>query len=128
VLGTLAHIHSPMRRRSSARRWLSRSRSALRIQLEIDAPDAGSSKADVVARRATLAIPFVADVVVHEPLVTRARHSWLATPPRIGPRATSHESCRGTALCSKFGNGHDAFVELGISIRPSTRISGMFRA
>jgi len=94
VLGTLAHNPFPDATpgfRASMAETLSL---GLAHPLEIDAPYAGTSKADVVRRGAALGVPF--------------EHTLSCmNPPRFGNRT----HC---GLCSKCRERHDAFLEVGV--------------
>jgi 7-cyano-7-deazaguanine synthase len=106
VIGTLAHNPFPDATpafRAAMARALSL---GLDRPLEIDAPYAGSSKADVIRRGAQLGVPFELTL------------SCMNPPPSHQPPAISHSSAMSpepSALhcgpCSKCRERHDAFVE-----------------
>ena len=109
VLGTLAHNPFPDATpefRASMAQTLSL---GLAHPLEIDAPYAGTSKADVVRRGVALGVPF--------------EHTLSCmNPPGFGNRDESGfesrfpetESRTHCGLCSKCRERHDAFLEVGV--------------
>ena len=98
VLGTLAHNPFPDATpefRTAMARALSL---GLAHDLRIDAPYAGTSKADVVRRGAALGVPFELTLSCMNP-----------------PSAISHQpSAIHCGVCSKCRERHDAFVEAGV--------------
>src|SRR4029077_15133653 len=99
VLGTLAHNPFPDATpefRAAMARALSL---GLAHGLEIDAPYAGTSKADVIRRGLTLGVPFTLTLSCMD-------------PPQSAVRNPSAIHC-GT--CSKCRERHDAFLEAGIA-------------
>jgi 7-cyano-7-deazaguanine synthase len=104
VLGTLAHNPFPDATpefRTAMARALSL---GLAHDLQIDAPYASTSKADVIRRGAALAIPFELTL------------SCMNPPSAISdPSAISHQrSAIHCGTCSKCRERHDAFVEAGV--------------
>jgi len=108
VLGTLAHNPFPDATpafRDAMARALTL---GLAHQLHIDAPYAGTSKADVIRRGASLGVPFELTLSCMSP-----------TPqPVTGLRRDSDGDLSPTILhcgaCSKCRERHDAFVEAGV--------------
>jgi 7-cyano-7-deazaguanine synthase len=99
VLGTLAHNPFP----DATPAFRSAMAHALSLGLahppQIDAPSAGTSKADVIRRGAALGVPF--DLTLS------------CMNPRQDPRnAASAVHC---GECSKCRERHDAFVEIGVA-------------
>jgi 7-cyano-7-deazaguanine synthase len=103
VIGTLAHNPFPDATpefRAAMARALSL---GLDRPLEIHAPYAGSSKADVIRRGAQLGVPFELTL------------SCMNPPPADQPFAISHQpSAIHCGECSKCRERHDAFVDAGI--------------
>jgi 7-cyano-7-deazaguanine synthase len=104
VLGTLAHNPFPDATpefRTAMARALSL---GLAHDLQIDAPYASTSKADVIRRGAALAVPFELTL------------SCMNPPSVISdPSASSHQrSAIHCGTCSKCRERHDAFVEAGV--------------
>src|SRR5438876_12073141 len=98
VLGTLAHNPFPDAT-PEFRTAMARAPSlGLAHDLQIDAPYAGTSKADVVRRGAALGVPFELTLSCMNP-----------------PSAISHQpSAIHCGVCSKCRERHDAFVEAGV--------------
>ena len=123
VLGTLAHNPFPDATpefRAAMARALTL---GLAHVLQIDAPFAGSSKAEVIKRGIELGLPLELTLSCMNPVVARgsslvARSSELGTRAGHEQRATRNEPpdlplhC-GT--CSKCRERHDAFLELGLA-------------
>ena len=93
VLGTLAHNPFPDATPEFRTAMAHALTLGLAHRLEIDAPYAGSSKADVIARGNALGVPFELTL------------SCMSPTARYGHCGT----------CSKCRERHDAFLELGIS-------------
>ena len=118
VLGTLAHNPFPDATpefRAAMARALTL---GLSHDLQIEAPYAGSSKAEVVKRGIELGLPLELTLSCMSPVV--ARHSSLVA------RAATASEQRETrnqqpdlplhcGLCSKCRERHDAFLELGLA-------------
>jgi len=105
VIGTLAHNPFPDATpafRAAMARALSL---GLAHDLEIAAPYAESSKADVVRRGAALGVPF------------ELTQSCMNPPPSAShPTANSHQaSAIHCGMCSKCRERHDAFVDAGLT-------------
>ena len=92
VLGTLAHNPFPDATPEFRTAMAHALSLGLAHHLEIEAPYAGSSKADVIARGAALGIPFELTLSCMNPA-----------------------SGRHCGLCSKCRERHDAFLELGMT-------------
>jgi 7-cyano-7-deazaguanine synthase len=100
VLGTLAHNPFPDATpefRAAMARALSL---GLAHRLEIDAPYAGTSKADVIRRGLTLGVPFTLTLSCMNPPSSAVRN----------PLSAIH-----CGTCSKCRERHDAFLEAGIA-------------
>ena len=69
-------------------------------ELRIDAPYAGTSKADVIRRGAALGVPFELTLSCMNP---RRQPSAIGSQPSTA------------ATCSKCRERHDAFVEAGVA-------------
>jgi len=98
VLGTLAHNPFPDATpefRTAMARALSL---GLAHDLQIDAPYASTSKADVIRRGAALAVPFELTLS-------------CMNPPSASSQQPSAIHC---GVCSKCRERHDAFVEAGV--------------
>jgi 7-cyano-7-deazaguanine synthase len=99
VLGTLAHNPFP----DATSEFRSAMANALSLglahPLRIDAPYAGTSKADVVRRGAALGVPFELTMSCMNP-----------RPAPGDPSSTIH-----CGECSKCRERHDAFVEVGVA-------------
>jgi len=118
VLGTLAHNPFPDATpefRASIAQTLSL---GLAHPLRIDAPYAGTSKADVVTRGLELGVPFELTLSCMKPVAGR----WLLVPEenREQPE-TNHQQLETRnqqpihcGTCSKCRERHDAFLEVGI--------------
>lgn len=103
VLGTLAHNPFPDATpdfRAAMARALSL---GLDRPLQIDAPYARTSKADVIRRGAALGVPFELTLSCMNPAALPPQ-SALSTPP----------SALHCGACSKCRERHDAFVEAGL--------------
>jgi 7-cyano-7-deazaguanine synthase len=114
VLGTLAHNPfpdaTPEFREAMARALTL----GLAHRLTIDAPYAGTSKADVIRRGAALGVPFELTLSCMNP----PDHAGLASDARARTerRAKEGQTCfaRHCGACSKCRERHDAFVEAGV--------------
>jgi 7-cyano-7-deazaguanine synthase len=109
VLGTLAHNPFPDATpefRAAMARALSL---GLDHPLQIDAPYASASKADVIRRGAALRVPFELTM------------SCMNPPPPLPPQSAicNLQSAIHCGACSKCRERHDAFVDAGIP-DPST--------
>jgi 7-cyano-7-deazaguanine synthase len=108
VLGTLEHNPFPDATpdfRAAMARALSL---GLAHDLQIDAPYAGTSKADVVRRGAALGVPFeltLSCMSPHSPSTIRGPESGIRSP----------QSAIHCGTCSKCRERHDAFVDAGLS-------------
>jgi 7-cyano-7-deazaguanine synthase len=104
VLGTLAHNPFPDATPEFRTAMAQALTLGLAHDLRIDAPYAGSSKAEVIRRGLSLGVPF--------------ELTLSCMNPGVGPRDSSFES-RGSGLhcglCSKCRERHDAFLELGVA-------------
>ena len=86
--------------------------------LQIDAPYAGTSKAEVIRRGAALGVPFELTLSCMSPAVARGSSLGARAATVSEQRETSNEQpdlplhC-GT--CSKCRERHDAFLELGLA-------------
>jgi 7-cyano-7-deazaguanine synthase len=101
VLGTLAHNPFPdatAEFRDAMARALSL---GLAHDLQIEAPYAGTSKADVIRRGAALGVPFELTL------------SCMA-PPSAASALRDPQSALHCGTCSKCRERHDAFVDAGI--------------
>jgi 7-cyano-7-deazaguanine synthase len=102
VLGSLAHNPFPdatPQFREAIGRALSL---GLAHDLRIEAPYAGTSKADVIRRGAVLGVPFESTLSCMNPREVQGVHE---------PFEPRFLHC---GLCSKCRERHDAFIELGI--------------
>jgi 7-cyano-7-deazaguanine synthase len=99
VLGTLAHNPFPDATREFRRAMADALSLGLAHPLRIDAPYAGTSKADVVRRGAALGVPFELTMSCMNP-----------RPDPRDPRSAVH-----CGECSKCRERHDAFVEVGVA-------------
>jgi 7-cyano-7-deazaguanine synthase len=119
VLGTLGHNPFPDATpdfRAAMARALSL---GLAHPLQIDAPYASASKADVIRRGAALGVPFALTLSCMSPQSRRpiTAHQSRQSPhspkspqfPPIAPQSPLH-----CGRCSKCRERHDAFVETGI--------------
>jgi 7-cyano-7-deazaguanine synthase len=98
VLGTLAHNPFPDAT-DEFRATLARALSlGLAHDIEIAAPLAGKSKAEVTRRGLELGVPF--------------ELTLSCMNPGVGPRESGFVHC---GMCSKCRERHDAFLELGIA-------------
>jgi len=95
VIGTLAHNPFPDATPSFRSAMASALTLGLAHAIEVDAPYAGTSKAEVIARGAVLGVPFELTLSCMNP---------------IGRSPALH-----CGLCSKCRERHDAFLEAGIS-------------
>jgi 7-cyano-7-deazaguanine synthase len=108
VLGTLAHNPFPDATpefRAAMARALSL---GLAHDLQIDAPYAGTSKADVIRRGAALGVPFeltLSCMSPHQSAIKSATKSAISTL----------QSAIHCGTCSKCRERHDAFVDAGLS-------------
>jgi 7-cyano-7-deazaguanine synthase len=111
VLGTLAHNPFPDAT-PEFRDTLSRALSlGLAYQLQIEAPYAGTSKAEVIRRGAALGVPFEFTLSCMKPVkVSDPREPRERRDPRE-PGEPVYIHC-GT--CSKCRERHDAFLALGM--------------
>jgi 7-cyano-7-deazaguanine synthase len=99
VLGTLAHNPFPDAT-SDFRAAMARALSlGLAHDLEIDAPYAGTRKADVIRRGLTLGVPFTLTLSCMNPPESAIRN----------PQSAMH-----CGTCSKCRERHDAFLEAGV--------------
>jgi 7-cyano-7-deazaguanine synthase len=102
VLGTLAHNPFPDATpefRDAMARALTL---GLAHRLAIEAPYAGTSKADVIRRGAALGVPFELTLS-------------CMNPPSPESAISNHHSAMHCGACSKCRERHDAFVDAGIS-------------
>jgi len=108
VLGTLEHNPFPDATpefRGAMARTLTL---GLAHDLRIDAPYAGSSKAQVVARGIELGVPFELTLSCMSP--------GIGSPESgVDSRVPNPASPRHCGLCSKCRERHDAFIELGVA-------------
>jgi 7-cyano-7-deazaguanine synthase len=110
VLGTLAHNPFPDATpefRASMAQTLSL---GLAHPLAIDAPYAGTSKADVIRRGIALGVRFEHTMSCMSPVA--GRWSLVAEYPK--EPGTSNQQPLHCGLCSKCRERHDAFIEVGI--------------
>jgi 7-cyano-7-deazaguanine synthase len=122
VLGTLGHNPFP----DATREFRSAMASALSLglahTLQIDAPYAETSKADVIRRGAALGVPFALTLSCMNPKPTSAQSiNQSANHQSPNPQSirNSQSSIRIRAwqhcgVCSKCRERHDAFLEAGI--------------
>ena len=108
VLGTLAHNPFPDATpefRAAMTRALSL---GLACDLRIEAPYAGTSKADVIRRGAALGVPFE---------LTLSCMSPHQAPPKPASKSSIRDwpSAMHCGVCSKCRERHDAFVEAGVA-------------
>ena len=102
VLGTLAHNPFPdatLEFRTAMARALSL---GLAHDLQIDAPYANTSKADVIRRGAALGVPFELTL------------SCMNPQSAIKSAISTQQSAMHCGTCSKCRERHDAFVEAGV--------------
>jgi 7-cyano-7-deazaguanine synthase len=107
VIGTLAHNPFPDATpefRTAMARALSL---GLDRRLEIDAPYANRSKADVIRRGAALGVPFELTLSCMNP----PSSALSFQPSALSPAQPSAIHC---GACSKCRERHDAFIEAGI--------------
>ncbi len=119
VLGTLGHNPFPDATpafRASMARTLSL---GLAHEVQIDAPFAERSKAEVIRLGHTLGVPFELTVSCMNPIVDR--HLRLAARLEFAPADNEQQDERGgqpqalhCGVCSKCRERHDAFVETGV--------------
>jgi len=112
VLGTLAHNPFPDATpafRAAMARALSL---GLAHDLQIDAPYAGTSKADVIRRGLALGVPFELTLSCMSPVVKRGRTPFSSASLEKGVRPLFAIHC---GACSKCRERHDAFLELGVT-------------
>lgn len=98
VLGTLGHNPFPDATRAFRAAMASALSLGLAHALQIDAPYADTSKADVIRRGAALGVPFTLTL------------SCMA-PVSEAPEAAGARHC---GRCSKCRERHDAFIEAGV--------------
>src|SRR6266404_1944075 len=101
VIGTLAHNPFPDATpafRDAMARALTL---GLAHRLQIEAPYAGTSKADVIRRGAALGVPFELTLS-------------CMNPPSPESAISNHHSALHCGACSKCRERHDAFVDAGI--------------
>jgi 7-cyano-7-deazaguanine synthase len=118
VLGTLAHNPFPDATpefRAAMARALSL---GLAHDLQIDAPYAGSSKAEVIKRGIELGLPLELTLSCMSPVVAR-RSSLVARAATASEQRETRSEQPDLPLhcgtCSKCRERHDAFLELGLA-------------
>jgi 7-cyano-7-deazaguanine synthase len=113
VLGTLAHNPFPDATpefRASIAQTLSL---GLAHRLEIDAPYAGASKADVVKRGIELGVPMELTLSCMNPGFG-TRDSGFGTRDSGFEARSPKPEARHCGVCSKCRERHDAFLEIGV--------------
>lgn len=111
VLGTLAHNPFPDATPDFRAALAHALTLGLAHNLEIDAPFAAASKAEVIRRGLALGVPFELTLSCMNPVMKRGRTPFSRDSPDKGVRPLFPRHC-GT--CSKCRERHDAFVEAGV--------------
>jgi 7-cyano-7-deazaguanine synthase len=115
VLGTLAHNPFPDATpefRAAMARALSL---GLAHDLQIDAPYAGSSKAEVIKRGIELGLPLELTLSCMKPGFGKRGSGFGSRGSGPESRIPNHESPLHCGTCSKCRERHDAFLELGLA-------------
>lgn len=111
VLGTLAHNPFPDATPDFRAALAHALTLGLAHKLEIDAPFAAASKAEVIQRGLVLGVPFELTLSCMSPVLKTGRTPFSRDSREKGVRLLFPRHC-GT--CSKCRERHDAFVEAGV--------------